>query len=134
MFSRRKRIKDLEETVGMLEYRTSCLIAELRQLQKECVIPANLDKRVATNIYFDEGLSKGGVISQAEYEASKYNMDIENVTFHELAQYVLAGTPIHRERRTIVADPGENPQFHKSNILCSESEASDGLSDKSSEK
>lgn len=134
MFSRRKRIRDLEETVTMLECRTSCLAAELRQLQKECVIPGNLDKRVATNIYFDEGLSKGGVISQAEYNARKYNVDIEDVTFHELAQYVLAGTPIHRERRTIVANPGENPPFHKSDILCTKSEDSEADAEPEKEK
>lgn len=134
MFNKRRRIKDLEERMEALWHRVSYFTTELHQLREGLIIPSDLDKNVTTNIYFDEGLSNGGVISQDEYEDRKYNMDINDVTFHELAQYVLAGTPIHRDRKTIVANPSGNTQFHKSNILCNESEASDGLSDKSSEK
>ena len=80
----------------------------------ECDVYSSRD--ITTNIYSDEDLL------------------IKNVTFHELAQYVLAATPIQRDRKVIVADPSGNAQFHKSDILCTKSEGSDGLSDKRSEK
>ena len=147
LFNKKKRIKKLEEDMEIQRERITCLINRVSELQRAhgVTIPSMVEpqyirhsnqdgRNVTTNIYFDGGLLKDDVISQAEYEDRKYNIDIEDVTFHELAQYVLAGTPIHRERRTIVADPGENPQFHKSNILCTKSEGSDGLSDKRSEK
>ena len=145
MFNKKnkRRIGELEYEIRLLKRDISCLTERVEELQKAhgeipsiyaCKYITHSSQDITTNIYFDEGLSNGGVISQDEYEDRKHNMDIEDVTFHELAQYVLAGTPIHRDRKTIVADPSGNTQFHKSNILCNESEASDGLSDKSSEK
>ena len=145
MFNKKKKrqIEDLKEEVRILKRDISCLIERVEELQKgHGEIPSiyaykyikHNSRNITTNIYFDEGLSKGGVISQDEYNRRKYNIDIEDVTFHELAQYVLAGTPIHRDRKTIVADPSGNAQFHKSDILCTKSEGSDGLSDKRSEK
>ena len=143
LFNKKRQIEDLKEEVRILKRDISYLIERVEELQKghgeipsiyACKYIKHNSRNITTNIYFDEGLSNGGVISQDEYEDKKYNMGIDDVTFHELAQYVLAGTPIHRDRKTIVADPSGNTQFHKSNILCNESEASDGLSDKSSEK
>ena len=145
MFNKKnkRQIEDLKEEVRILKRDISYLIQRVAELQEghgeipsiyTCKYIKHNSQNITTNIYFDEGLSNGGVISQDEYEDKNHNMDIDDVTFHELAQYVLAGTPIHRDRKTIVADPSGNTQFHKSNILCNESEASDGLSDKSSEK
>lgn len=145
MFNKKnkRQIEDLKGEVRILKRDISYLIQRVAELQEghgeipsiyACKYIKHDTRNITTNIYFDEGLSNGGVISQDEYEDRKYNIDIEDVTFHELAQYVLAGTPIHRDRKIIVADPSGNTQFHKSNILCNESEASDGLSDKSSEK